>query len=235
MMKGIYIAVSAATTKQAEMDTITHNLANTNTTGYKKETISFKDYMIPQANVSSRPDGRAMSEVYVRNTDFSNGNLIRTGNDLDIAIDGNGFIALEGGLYTRRGDLKRSVDGYLVAYGDRKVLGNNGPIRLPEGAVTISDTGNVLAGDIVVDTLKVVDFEKKEELTREGEEIFSAKDNGVKTSAKIRQGYLETSNVGVVNEMVHMIAALREYESFQKAIQTFDEAMAKVNNDMGRF
>lgn len=234
MMKGIYIAVSAATMKQAEMDVITHNLANTNTTGYKKGMVSFKEYLIPQTGGTSVPDGRTMSEVYTQGTDFSGGNLISTGNDLDLAIDGNGFIALEGGFYTRRGDLKRDVEGYLVASGGRKVLGNSGPIRLPEGAVTISDTGGVLSGGTVVDTLKVVDFEKKEKLTREGEEMFSAKDAGIKTSAKIRQGYLETSNVGVVNEMVHMIAALREYESVQKAIQTFDEAMAKVNTDMGR-
>jgi flagellar basal-body rod protein FlgG len=235
MNKGIYIALSGAVLKHTQMDVISQNLANAASVGYKKDKVSFTDYLMPSDGVSSQPDGRAMSYISSVKTDFSPGEFIKTGNSLDIALDGEGFIALEGNRYTRRGDLKRNGEGYLTSYNGIKVLGKNGPLRLPDGAVEINNSGDISVNGAPVDSIKVIKFSNPEEASKMGDGIFVNKKDGVKSNATVRQAYLETSNVDVIREMVAMIDALREFESFQKAIQAFDEATSQVNNEIGRF
>ncbi len=234
MNKAIYIALSGAVLRHLQMDIISQNLANADTVGYKKDKISFNDYLVPSDIMSPDPEFRAMSYHSPLITDFSEGNIIRTGNSLDIAIEGKGFIALEGGRYTRRGDLKRDKDGYLTTQNGIKVMGDKGPIRLPEGAVEISPSGSISVNKVEVDVIKIVDFTNIQSLSKAGESIFLSIEEGLKASSEVKQGYLETSNVSVIKEMVKMIQTLREYETYQKAIQTFDEAAAKINNEMGR-
>jgi flagellar basal-body rod protein FlgF len=235
MNKAIYIALSGAILKHAQMEVISQNLANAASVGYKKDKISFKEYLLPANPENNQPDGRAMSQISAVKTDFSEGNFIRTGNTLDMAIDGNGFIALEGDRYTRRGDLKRSNDGFLTTFNGVKVLGSSGPINLPPGNIQITNTGDVLINGIQTNTIKIVEFPSTDTLKKVGEGVFSTQDKGVKSNALVKQAYLEASNVDVVREMVSMIDALREFESYQKAIQAFDEATDKVNNELGRF
>ena len=235
MYKGIYIALSGAVLKQSQMEVIAQNLANADTVGYKKDKISFKDYLMPMDIIGLQPDGKVMSSISSFKTDFSVGNLIKTGNSLDIALDGSGFIALEGDRYTRRGDLERDREGYLTTHNGIKVLGNNGPIRLPNGNVEISVTGGISVNGVQVDSIKIIDFPQTESPSKVGEGIFFKNENGVKADISVKQGYLETSNVDIIKEMVSMIETLREFEAYQKAIQTFDEASAKINNEIGRF
>ncbi len=234
MNKAIYIALSGAVLRHLQMDIISQNLANADTVGYKKDKISFNDYLVPSDIMSPEPEFRAMSYHSPLITDFSEGNIIRTGNSLDIAIEGKGFIALEGGRYTKRGDLKRDKDGYLTTQNGIKVMGEKGPIRLPEGTVEISPSGSISVNKVEVDVIKIVDFTNIQNLSKAGESIFLSIEQGLKASSEVKQGYLETSNVSVIKEMVKMIQTLREYETYQKAIQTFDEAAAKINNEMGR-
>lgn len=234
MNKAIYIALSGAVLRQLQMDVISQNLANADTTGYKKDKISFNDYLVPSDLTNPDPELKAMSFHSPLMTDFSDGNLVKTGNSLDIAIEGKGFIALEGGRYTRRGDLKKDRDGYLTTHNGIKVMGDKGPIRLPDGIVEISPSGSISVNKVVIDVIKLVDFSNIQSLSKAGESIFLSTEPGIKANAEVRQGYLETSNVSVIKEMVKMIQTLREYETYQKAIQTFDEAAAKINNEMGR-
>jgi flagellar basal-body rod protein FlgF len=234
MNKGIYIALSGAVLKHSQMEVISQNIANADTVGYKKDKISFKDYLIPNDTFVFQPDGRAMSDISSFKTDFSEGELVKTGNSLDIAIDGNGFIALEGNRYTRRGDMKRDSKGYLTSFNGIKVLGSNGPISLPDGNVEISSTGDIAVNGIVIDSLKLVEFPNTDGLSKVGDGIFFKQDGGIKANASVKQAYLETSNVDIIEEMVNMIETLREFESFQKAIQIFDQASEKVNNEIGR-
>jgi flagellar basal-body rod protein FlgF len=241
MYKGIYIAASGAVLKQAQLEVITQNLANANTTGYKKDGISFKDYLLPQ-DPSGAPDGRVMSEYSATKTDFSNGVSVRTGNPLNISIEGPGLIALEGDQYTRRGDLAISQDGYLTTSDGIKVMGSGGPINLPEGDVVIDQMGKVsVIGNgqisqppIEVDTIKILDFSQSGTVTKVGNGLYRAVGDGTQIGTGVHQGYLESSNVDTVREMVHMIDSMREFETYQKAIQAFDQAAAKVNNDLGR-
>ncbi|MEW6417047.1 MAG: flagellar hook basal-body protein [Nitrospirota bacterium] len=234
MNKGIYIALSGAVLKHSQMEVISQNLANAATAGYKKDNISFKDYLIPKDTFVFQPDGRVMSNISSLKTDFSAGELVKTGNSLDIAIDGNGFISLEGNLYTRRGDMKRNSEGYLTSYNGIKVLGSSGPVRLPDGKVEISITGDIAVNGIVIDSLKLVEFPNTDGLSKVGDGIFFKQEGGTKSNASVKQTYLEASNVDVIKEMVRMIETLREFESFQKAIRIFDEASEKINNEIGR-
>ncbi len=240
MYKGIYIAASGAILKQMQLETISQNIANANTSGYKKDAVSFKDYLL-QAGTGTTPDGRVMSDYSASRTDLSNGNTIKTGNTLDIAIEGEGFIALEGGRYTRRGDLQKDREGYLTTHDGIRVMGTGGAILLPEDSVQISidlegkvsvlQVGATLPTEI--DTIKIVDFGSDAKLTKSGDGLFTAAAEGLPSTSVVKQGYLETSNVDVVREMVRMIETMREFESYQKAIQTFDAATSKVTNQLG--
>jgi flagellar basal-body rod protein FlgF len=241
MYKGIYIAASGAVLKQTQLEVATQNLANANTAGYKKDSISFKEYLF-QTEASASPDGRAMSDYSDFKTDFSTGTIIRTGNSLYIAIDGNGLIALEGDRYTRRGDLRKDREGYLTTFDGKKVMGNGGPIQIPEDSIEINiDTEGkisvVEAGSstpIEIDTIKIMDFGPNAKIAKSGDGQLTSNGNGTPATSGVKQGYLETSNVDTVKEMVRMIQIMREYESYQKIIQSFDDSTAKVNNEMGR-
>lgn len=242
MYKGIYIAASGAVLKQAQLEVITQNLANANTVGYKKDGISFRDYLLPQDVAGQRSDGRVMSEFSAFKTDFANGTTIKTGNALDIAIEGPGLFALEGGSYTRRGEFRKDEEGYLTTHDGIRVLGSSGPIRIPEGIVEVDGSGKIsvmsdgnLSGDPVeVDTIRILDFSRTGTVQKAGDSLFTASGEGVPVESGVRSGYIENSNVDAVREMVRMIEAMREFESYQKAIQTFDEATARVTNDLGR-
>lgn len=232
MYKGIYIAASGAVLMQRQMDVIAQNMANANTTGYKKDSISFRDYLLPQRG--PEPDGRVMSTFSSQTTDFSNGSLRQTGNPLDVAIEGDGFITLEGNRFTRRGDLRRDKDGFLVTGSGLRVMGSSGAIQLPEGDIRIKDDGSVEVNNTTVDTISLRSFPDHGVLIRTEAGVFTSTVPGEPSRAKLRQGMLEASNVEVVSEMVRMISTVREFESFQKAIHIFDEAAAKVNNEMAR-
>lgn len=232
MYKGIYIALSGAVLKHTQIEIISRNLANADTTGYKKELATFKDYLVSQSPLSG-PDGRIMTNIASVNIDFSSGTIFKTGNQLDIAIDGRGFIALEGNRYTKRGDMRRDVEGYLTAYNGVKVLGSKGPIKLPVGKVEINEEGDIFVNGSQVDTIRVLDFQN-EDISKTGDGTFFTNAAGIKSKSIVKQGHIEKSNVDVIKEMAYMIETMREFEAYQKVIQTFDEAASKVTNEMAR-
>lgn len=235
MYKGIYIALSGAMLKKRHMDIFAQNIANSNTSGYKKDRISFRDYLIPvDNNPGTIEDGRSMSTISGITTDFSEGTLMRTGNVLDLSINGNGFFALEGNRYTRNGSFGISSEGYLVTRDGLKVLGSGGPISVQGGRIDINNSGEVFVDDISVGKLKIVDFANKDTLKKLSGGIFVSDLPGEELEARISQGYVESSNVDVIKEMIGMINALREFESYQKMIRAFDEATQRTTDEMAR-
>ncbi len=235
MYKGIYIALSGALQKQKHMDISAQNIANANTTGFKKERISFKDSLIPVDNKRPDiPDGRTMTETSSIITDYSKGSLMKTGNPLDIAINGEGFFAIESDLYTRNGNFTVDSEGNLTTQDGKKVLGSGGPITIVGGKVYISDSGEVFVDGISVDTLKIVNFKDKYVLRNQGAGMFATDDQGEEINSGVSQGYLETSNVNAIREMVEMIRNMREFESYQKMISAFDDAASKTINELGK-
>lgn len=236
MYKGIYIALSGATIKQTHMDLIANNLANASTPGFKRDKISFQDYLVSQLNgLQEDSGGKTLSSLGIVKTDFLPGGIVHTGNPLDVAIDGEGLLSLENGLYTRRGDLHLDNDGYIVNQRGIKVLGNGGPIQITDtGRIDINDAGEVSVNDSVIDTLKVVEFKDADALVKAGDDAFTAGQDATESKAAIKQGYIEKSNVDAVKEMVQMITVLREFQVYQKAIQSFDDAIGRVLSDMPR-
>ncbi len=230
MHKAIYIALSGALMKQMELEVISENIANADTPGFKGTGLSFKDYLIN----NDPDDTRTMTYINDNKLQFLQGPLRRTGNQFDVAIDGKGFLSLEGGLYTRRGDMKRDSDGYLLSSSGRRVLGSNGPVRVPEGDIQIGEDGTLYLNGIAVDKLRIVEFNSIEGLRKVGEGLYEARAQEVTSSSRILQGYLENSSVEIIKEMVKLITSIREFETFQKAIQTLDEGAQKINNEMGR-
>jgi flagellar basal-body rod protein FlgF len=240
MYKGMYIAVSGAVLMQTQLDTIAQNLANANTAGYKKDTLAFKDYLV-QPDAGTEPDGRDMSDYSGSKIDLSSGTTVNTGNKLDVALEGDGYIALEGDRYTRRGDLKKDSDGYLTNHDGIKVMGTGGPIQLPVDSVDINiDFGGkvsvVQAGNTQptqIDTIKTMNFAPDAAMNKSGDGMYTFSGEGTPSTATIKQGYIETSNVNPIQEMVQMIETQREFESYQKAIQMFDSATKTVTTQLG--
>lgn len=232
MHKGIYIALSGALMKQRELDVLSDNIANADTPGYRSGSLSFRDYLLNK----DRDDSRTMTYLNSMTVQFVPGSFLKTGNSLDIAIEGRGFLSLEGGLYTRRGDMKRTEEGYIVTSSGKKVMGNNGPLRIPEGKVEIKEDGSIYVDGNPFDRLRIVEFDDTSILRRTGEGLFATVNNasGKPSLSRILQGYVEGSNVEIVREMIKLINALREFETFQKAIQTLDEAAGKINNELAR-
>jgi len=235
MYKGIYIALSGGILKQDQIDILSHNIANANTVGFKKDRSSFEEFLV--SGISGMPDsddGRAMSDLAEVRIDFTPGTQFTTGNPLDVAVGGKGFLSLEGGRYTRKGDLRIGQDRYLVTQEGRKVLGVSGPIQLPDGQVNISPTGEVRVNGTAVDTLKIVEFEDPGSLVELDHGQFTSSRQPVPSTASVASGQLEASNVETVKEMVQMITTLREFEMYQKVIKAFDDAASRVNNEMAK-
>jgi flagellar basal-body rod protein FlgF len=227
MIKGIFIALSGAVLKENQIELISQNLANSNSLAYKKVKMSFKDYL---SNTESEQSGKIMTDLAAKTTNYSNGQITPTGNPLDIALEGDGFIALENNQFTRRGDLKRDLEGYLSTKNGIRVLGQRGPIQIPQGKVEIGLNGEVVVEKASLDTIKLVDFSDKQSLTRVGEDLYLTNQEGVPAKAVIRQGYLEGSNVDVFSEMIQIISTMREFGALQKVIQSFDESTSKMTD-----
>ncbi len=251
MLRGLYTAYTGMRNEQYRMDIMSNNLANADTTGFKKEGSTSQAYAEVMAvkikDVSENPNtpkrlgkmslGVKIGETF---TDFSQGSLRDTGNTYDIAIGGSGFFNIEftnkagetSTKYTRDGGFTITKDGYLVTKDGDYVLGENGRIQLSTtaGTTVFDRSGNIFQDNRLVASLKITDFEDTNYLTHYGETMWDAKEGAVQQDAEdaqIYQGYLEMSNASVVKEMVNMITISRQYESNQKMLTTFDESLEK--------
>lgn len=262
MIRSLHTAASGMKSQQMNIDTISNNLANVNTNGYKAQRAEFKDLLyetIKRTNLRDDLGAPVNLEVghgvmtSATTRDFKNGSLIETQNTLDFAIDGNGFfsVALPNGeiRYTRDGSFKLSVDGdeaWLVTSEGYYVLDeDDDDIVIESGLkdITVDNMGYITAtdedGDVVeIARLKIVDFMNPAGLLSEGQNLYSttvASGEEILLEAdemdsKIVQGYLEASNVQIVDEMVKMITAQRAYEISSKSIQVSDEMLQMANN-----
>lgn len=257
MVKGLYTAYTGMINEQNRMDVLTNNLANSDTTGYKKEGAtsqafdSVLAYKIKDASVSpnlARNIGTMNLGVKIGEnyTDYSQGAFRVTNNTLDVAISGKGFFNVEftnkqnerSTKYTRDGSFAITQTGFLVTKDGDFVLGGNGNrIQLnPNQDVTIDKRGNIIQNGRTVNTIKITDFEDYNYLEHYGENYFEPV-QGAREKAgdyTINQGYLETSNVQVVQEMVEMISVSRQYESNQKMITTIDGTLEIASNQLGK-
>ncbi len=263
MVKGLYTAHFAMINEQHRMDTLTNNLANVATTGYKKEgatSQTFADALAVKLQDSSEwylsrrmgnmQPGVKIGENY---TDWSEGGFRGTENTFDLALSDSGFFEIEftdkagntSVKYTRDGSFTLTLDGTLVTKDGDYVLDKNGNhIKIdPTQPTTIDRQGNITQGDNaqILATIGVTDFERNPEgtdyyyLEKYGENMWQTIDGAteIPSNAQIYSGYLEQSNVETVQEMVNMIAINRQYEINQKVVQTMDDSLQKAVNDLG--
>jgi flagellar basal-body rod protein FlgG len=243
--------------QQLNLDVISNNLANVNTTGFKKAKIEFQDliyqtYRAPgadQGNGNLLPTGLHIghgSRPVATAKIFTTGEFTQTGEQLDIAIQGDGFLEVQlpdgTRAYTRDGALKRASDGRIMTSDGVQVQSGFQPIPTGTTDISISQNGDVTTrGSSGTQTFKVtlVRFANPAGLEAIGRNLFretpasgtpeigNAGENGFGT---MQQGYLEMSNVKVVEEMVNMIIAQRAYEVNAKSVQAADEMMQLSNN-----
>jgi flagellar basal-body rod protein FlgG len=216
--------------KIAQMDGVANNLANTSTPGYKAEHLR-------ALQAASESAENTIPETII---DFRPGMPEKTGNALDLRIEGDGFFAVqtrEGQAFTRRGDFTIDRENRLVTQEGDPVMGENGLIRLKKGVITIGRDGSVLVDADVAGKLRVVDFENRSALKRIGGSLY--KDPGTAGMKKpvrfeISSGFLELSNVDMIREMTEMIDVNRSFESYQKIIQTLSDLDKLSVNRIGR-
>ena len=255
MVKGLYTAYTGMLNQQNKMDVISNNLANAAVTGYKKEgstsqsfdtvlayKIRDRSIGVHTQRIGSMNLGVKIGENY---TDYGQGPFKNTDNTYDLAISGNGFFCVQftnkAGVtstkYTRDGSFTLNVNGYLVTKDGDYVLDNNGNrIRLdPLSTSSIDENGNIFQNDRAVARIGLRDFEDYNYLEHYGENYYQPV-NGYRfknADGQIIEGYLEASNVQVVQEMFEMISVTRTYESNQKVIQTIDSTLDKAVNQLG--
>ncbi|TCK93367.1 flagellar basal-body rod protein FlgG [Natranaerovirga hydrolytica] len=251
MVKGLYTATTGMMNQQKRMDTISNNLANVNTTGFKKDGVvveSFQDVLTYKLDNSPNPNSRigAMTlgvqtgQVY---TDYMQGSFTQTNNVFDVALQGEGVITIgiqngEGDFqnaYTRDGAFVLSNSGELMTKEGNYVMGEDGTITLGTGEVTINENGQIYLNGDYVDTLQLVNFGELD-LEKMGDNLYRVPEDAEELAfeGQVIQGFLEESNVNAIREMVDMISVMRTYESNQKVIQTQDETLGKVVNEVGR-
>jgi flagellar basal-body rod protein FlgF len=221
---------------ERQMDVVANNVANVNTNGYKADKSLFAEYLKSGAHEDNFVgQDRRVSFVLDGGIfkDFSQGPTEQTKNPLDVAIDGGGFLAVQtpaGERYTRDGALQINNQGQLVTAGGNPVLGNSGPIVFQptdhDVSIAADGTVTVLEGinriDSVRGKLRLVSFAQAQALLKDGSNLYSA---GAGTAAqpdiasKVRQGFVEKSNVNSVTEMSRMIEVTRTYTQISTLLQ----------------
>jgi flagellar basal-body rod protein FlgF len=234
MLRGIYANAQAMTALMAKQDVQSNNLANVNTTGFKKDRVNFEEF-------SEVLRGQQVSTPIARTSiDSTAGPSVRTENPLDLSIQGTGFFSVqtpEGPRYTRNGSFQWNEKGRLVDGGGRVVLGTGGPIQRREegGAIAIGPSGTISMGGEPIGQLSVVEFSKGARLRKVGDGLLE-KMSGEPTPGRgrVMQGYLESSSVNSVQEMAEMINTLRLFEANQRALRYQDEALGRAISELGR-
>lgn len=257
MIRSLSIAGSGMKIQQMELDTIANNLANVNTTGFKKNTIEFQDMLYQKMQVATREKpvnvevgtGARLASTMV---DFTQGILEAVENPLYVAIDGRGFMRVQlfnGDIgYTRNGAFNLNADNVLVnAEGYKIMSSTNTEIQIPPNAeeIQITEQGEIFVKTVGSDTpvavgiIGITNFPNPGGLEKRGGSIYRptassgdpvdgiANDPGFGT---MRQRFIERSNVQVVDEMIRMITSQRAYEISTKMIQTSDDILQMTNN-----
>ncbi|ODB85647.1 hypothetical protein A3194_12495 [Candidatus Thiodiazotropha endoloripes] len=213
------------------LDIISHNLANADTAGYKREisvTQPFSTVLLEANNKSIANNGENTTTY----TDFSLGIPRHTGNPLDLTIEGDGFFTLEspqGTVYTRQGSFSLDASGHIVTTAGYKLIGETGPIRLTSEQPRIDNEGMIWQGEELAGHIKIAEFTNTASLQKIGSGLFGAGSSSSQLVSNgktgVRQGFLETSNVNGMHEMVHLISTMRQLEGSQKVIQGYNDML----------
>ena len=242
MERGLYIAASGMIAEQVRLDQLANDLANASTPGYKadsSEQASFSHLLLWNSNTGAAVGSLSMgSRITQVVTDLSQGPLQKTGDPLDVALDGPGFLAVSTGSgvrYTRDGQLVVDGGGRLATDTGDLVLGTSGsPITVGQSTdpstISIAARGTVKVGTRTVGTLAVMSLTCA---TKQGDTLFTGSPGLRPAGTTVQQGFLEGSGVQPAEAMVDMIVSFRSYETTQRAIQTIDTELGKAAGSVG--
>ena len=209
---------------------IGQNVANADVTAYRRQVP------VQSSTFATQLDAITSESALDRRA----GTLKTTGEPLDLALEGNGYFVLQaagGPVYTRRGDFHVSADGVLTAASGAPVLGTAGPIHVGAAIPTVESDGTVRVDQDAIDQLQLMYFGDEAKLQYLGNGLYAdagdarATDNGY---AAIRQGFLESSNVAPVGEMVQLMETMRHFEAAQRLVRGYDQMMEKAISELGR-
>lgn len=236
MLNGIFSNFSGKFVNGRRLEIISNNIANVSTPGFKVSRPVFNAFtgedesgheMLQNTHVS-------MYDSYVN---FAAAPLLETGNNLDFAIEGEGFFVVstkDGPMYTRNGKFTINQEKKLVTAEGFPVLGKGGEINIDGKEINVENDGSVFVDKSFVDVIKVVDFEDKKYIRNYGKNLFINTKEGsaeiIPENSTIRQGYHEASNVDIMREMIEMIQTVRAYEAYSKIDQSLDDILGKLIN-----
>ena len=232
MIKGMYRSASGMLPRIQKQEAIANNIANAGTTGFKKNVVFSKELAKAENKLEPKKSDWEQGLKNLVEVDFEPGVFDKTDNPYDIAIEGDGFFTLQAEdgstVLTRSGSFVVDSEGYLAFPGGYRVLGDGGPIQVGNGAMAVSQDGEVEVDGVNVGRIQPQSVADTNVLQRLGGSLFGVPEGEPLVSAlsgTVRQGYLETSNVDVVNEMVDMIVAYRTYEANARALSTQDSTL----------
>ena len=240
MDAGIFSAVSGSLAAQTRLDALANNLANANTAGFKAERVLQRaeragDVAPPPTSVAT-----PVTHEHVV-TDFAQGPVSSTGNPLDVALTGDGFLVVKtdrGERLTRSGSLTLDSAGYLAAADGSRIQGTSGDISIAKGPVVIGADGSIRAGDQRVGQLRIVRVEDPTQLVRESGTRFApgaeAPADVPPGSVQVVQGAVEGANLAPVEGLVQLIETVRGFETYMRAAERLDQVTSKAINEVGR-
>jgi flagellar basal-body rod protein FlgF len=234
MDRGLYVAMTGAKQIMQAQAVNNHNIANVNTVGYRADSVSFASLPIYGAGYASRVNAVASDS----GTDFSSGSLESTGRDLDVAVNGKGYIAVRGTdgkeAYTRAGDLRVGADGSLTTSSGLAVLSESGPINLPPStSVTVGNDGTISVLPVGLSPVAVAPSERiklvnpAEQNLQKGNDGLLRLKNGSSSATDptvtLTPGTLESSNVNAAQSLINMIELQRMYEFQVRSMNSSDQ------------
>lgn len=236
MGNGIYTALSGALVGEHRIDVLSHNVANINTTAFKKIRTSFEESLGPSQNKEL-----SFAATAVNITDYSPGPIVSTGNPLDVALVEGTHLAIRDGnetAYVRGGSLTLLPSGRLATINGQEALGEDGAIQIPADVknLSISPTGEVMADDSVVGRLSLVEFVNPGALLESSGGVLrdpgTAGARRTAALAPVMSGYLESSNAKGIDNVIELIHAQRHYEATTKIIQNFSNIEKRAAKDI---
>jgi flagellar basal-body rod protein FlgF len=246
MINGMLEASRGCLKEEIRMDVISNNLSNATGIGFKKDRISFQQMLEDSATSQATASGTETEGVPANpllvniEVDMNEGDIQGTGNELDLAITGEGFFKInsaDGVRYTRKGNFTVDANGNLTTQDGDTVMGKNGAINISGKAITVGSLGEIFIDGAQVDQLDIVNFDNTNVLVKDGSELFKNDSDAPEVTAgndtSVKQGYVELSNVNMAEEMVNMIHCMRAFESYQKAIKVIDSLNDKAINQVG--
>jgi flagellar basal-body rod protein FlgF len=233
---GFYAACAGLRAQSQALEVSAHNLANVNTAGFRGQQTTFQSLLAVASPAVPTVLNLATNNFGVlegSHLDLSAGNLQHTGNPLDLGIEGAGFFAIQtasGTRYTRNGSFRVASGGELVTAAGDPVLGDQGVIRVPAGAISVSADGTLSVNGAAAGNIRLVEFAPGARLTSEGGTLVAAPDGSAQPAKQtsVQQGTLESSNVNAITSVMTLIGVQRHAEMLQRALSLFDSEFNRI-------